>query len=178
MSHWRQFQSNGPSQGFAPFSTGPTGSFKWKTEVGPVSFASPVIGDDGTIYIGNLNAELIAVGANGVIKWKKALAERGHTISASCALDNSENIYVITTHGATVRDHRSGHTVPTHIVHQPNLSCVGARSSSARQLRQIDQQKTHGFNGNKRPCNVCGPCIYQRRRRTLFLFARFKCDKK
>lgn len=111
MPFWKQFQSNGPSQGFVPFSTGPIGSLKWTAEVGPVSFASPVIGGDGTVYIGNLKAELTAVAPNGSLKWKRTLAERGHTIAASCVIDSAENLYVITTYRATVRDHRSGHTV-------------------------------------------------------------------
>jgi outer membrane protein assembly factor BamB len=111
MAHWRQFQANAANQGFVPLSTGPVTSFKWKTAVGPVSFGSPVIGNDGTIYIGNLLAELVAVAPDGTIRWKRALDLRPSTIPGSPAVDANGNIYVVTTYQARVRDHRSGETV-------------------------------------------------------------------
>lgn len=111
MAHWRQFQANASNQGFIPISTGPIAALKWKTEVGPVSFGSPVIGNDGTIYIGNLFGELVAVAPNGTIRWKRALDQRGSSIPGSPAVDANGNIYVVTTFQAKVRDHRSGETV-------------------------------------------------------------------
>lgn len=111
MAHWNQFQANASNQGYIALSTGPITAFKWKTEVGPVSFGSPVIGNDGTIYIGNLFAELVAVAPNGTIRWKRALDQRGSSIPGSPAIDANGNIYVVTTFQAKVRDHRSGETV-------------------------------------------------------------------
>jgi len=111
MAHWRQFQANASNQGFIPVSTGAINSFKWKTEVGPVSFGSPVIGNDGTIYIGNLFAELVALAPNGTIRWKRTLDQRGSSIPGSPAVDTNGNVYAVTTFQAKVRDHRSGETV-------------------------------------------------------------------
>lgn len=117
MAHWRQFQANASNQGSIPLSTGPVTSFKWKIEVGPVSFGSPVIGNDGTIYIGNLFAELIAIAPNGTIRWKKTLDQRGSSIPGSPAVDSNGNIYIVTTFQAKVRDHRSGETVYSRAAH-------------------------------------------------------------
>lgn len=115
MAKWRQFQTNASNQGFIPISTGPADIFKWKVEVGPVSFASPVIGTDDTIYIGNLLTELVAVSPNGTIRWKRTLDQRGSTISGSPAVDSNGNIYVVTTYRAKVLDHRTGATLRTRV---------------------------------------------------------------
>lgn len=115
MPQLQQFQVNAANQGFAAVTTGPANIFKWKVEIGPVSFASPVIGNDGTVYIGNLLGELVAVSPTGAILWKRTLDQRGSIISASPAIDSNGNIYVVTTYRATVRDHRSGETVTSKV---------------------------------------------------------------
>lgn len=117
MANWKQFQANGANQGFIPISTGPASSFKWKADVGPVSFGSPVIGNDGNIYIGNLLAELVSIAPNGTVRWKRTLDQRGSTIPASPAIDENGNIYAVTTFQAKVRDHRAGETVYKRVAH-------------------------------------------------------------
>lgn len=111
MAYWQQYQSNASTQGFVPFPTRPATSPKWQVEVGPVSFASPVIGLDGTVYIGNLTGELLAIDPNGNIRWRRQLDVRGSFISGSAAIDANGNIYIITTYRARVRDHRNGQTI-------------------------------------------------------------------
>ncbi len=111
MTHWKQFQANAANQGFVPLFNAPATSLKWQVEVGPVAFGSPVIGNDGSIYIGNLKGELVAVWPTGTIRWKKMLDQRGSIIAGSPAVDRFGNIYVITTFRAKVRDHREGNTV-------------------------------------------------------------------
>jgi outer membrane protein assembly factor BamB len=117
MAHWHQYQANAASQGFAPLSTIPANSSKWQIEVGRVAFASPVIGLDGTIYIGNLQGELLAINPNGSLKWRRQLDMRGSFISGSAAIDANGNIYFITTFRAKVRDHRNGQTIRSKVAH-------------------------------------------------------------
>lgn len=117
MTYWNQFQANAASQGFAPLFNMPVSSAKWQVEVGPVAFASPVIGQDRTIYIGNLMGELVAVLPTGTIRWKKMLDQRGSIIAGTPAVDKNGNIYVITTFRARVRDHRGGRTVYSYVAH-------------------------------------------------------------
>lgn len=117
MTYWHQFQANAASQGFVPFHTAPATAAKWMLGVGPVAFNSPVIADDGTIYIGNLAAELVAISPTGSLRWKKTLDQRGSSIAGSAAIDKNGNIYVITTYRAKVRDHRSGHVIISYVAH-------------------------------------------------------------
>lgn len=111
MEYWHQYQANASTQGFVPFPTHPAITPKWQIEVGPIAFASPVIGLDGTIYMGNLTGELLAVAPNGSLRWRRQLDVRGSFISGSAAIDSSGNIYSITTYRAKVRDHRNGQTI-------------------------------------------------------------------
>lgn len=115
MTYWNQFQANAASQGFAPLFNMPVSSAKWQVEVGKVAFASPVIGQDGTIYIGNLMGELVAINPNGNLRWKKVLDQRGSVIAGSPAVDRNGNVYVISTFRAKVRDHRGGSTVVSYM---------------------------------------------------------------
>lgn len=117
MTYWNQFQANAASQGFAPLFNLPISSVKWVVSVGPVVFASPVIGNDGSIYIGNLSGELLAVSPTGSIRWKKLLDRRECIITGSPAVDRNGNIYAITTSRAKVRDHRGGRTVYSYEAH-------------------------------------------------------------
>jgi outer membrane protein assembly factor BamB len=108
MSRWQQFHANGSSQGFIPVSSTPANQSKWSIEVGPVGYGSPVIGDDGTVYIGTLKSELVAVNPDGALKWKRVLGRRGDKITGSPAVGKDGNIYVVTTRSALVLDHRTG----------------------------------------------------------------------
>lgn len=47
---------------------------KWQTQVGPLAFSAPVIGPDGTIYIGNANGEIVQLNVNGVERFRRKLA--------------------------------------------------------------------------------------------------------
>jgi outer membrane protein assembly factor BamB len=74
---------------------------KWFADVGP-SFASPVIGLDGTIYVGNFDGELVAVRPDGGIQWRyqTPYADRPY-ISSSPAVSNAGLIYFIVNHGVS-----------------------------------------------------------------------------
>lgn len=63
-------------------------------EVGPVAYSSPVIAEDGTIYVGNTDGELVAVNPDGTIRWKRFFPG---AIISSPAVGDDGNIYVIST---------------------------------------------------------------------------------
>ncbi len=115
MSQWTQYHSNGPNQGFIPVQTTVAVQPKWQVQVGHVGYGSPVIGADGTIIIGTLGGELVAVNPDGTIKWRRTLIAREHpdypgAIIGSPAVGSDGNIYVITTTNLIIRDHRNGGT--------------------------------------------------------------------
>ena len=70
---------------------------------------SPVIGDDGTVYIGNGNGLLFAYDAGGELKWEWPDTASGDDIAATPAIDGN-NLYVGDETGLLVRltDNGSG----------------------------------------------------------------------
>lgn len=76
--------------------------------VGGLGFSAPgsgpVIGPDGTVYVGNSTGELRAFRPNGDLKWQTRLTGRG--IVSSPAVGRDGAIYVVGV--LTARDHRGG----------------------------------------------------------------------
>jgi outer membrane protein assembly factor BamB/expansin (peptidoglycan-binding protein) len=58
---------------------------------GPVSYSSPAIGSDGTIYIGSQDNNLYAINSTGTFKWKYPT---NGVINSSPAIGNDGTIYV------------------------------------------------------------------------------------
>ncbi len=48
----------------------PNGTLLWTYPTGSYIEGSPVIGPDGTIYVGSYNDNLYAINPNGTLKWK------------------------------------------------------------------------------------------------------------
>jgi outer membrane protein assembly factor BamB len=70
------------------------GSLKWEyatVESGSYNYSSPVVGNDGTIYIGSVNKKFYAVNSSGAGKW--TFETSGH-IQASAAIDSDGTIYI------------------------------------------------------------------------------------
>ena len=70
----------------------PNGTIKWQIRLTEIDMeSSPVIGDDGTIYIGtDLNKRIFAVNPNGTIKWE---FQTNGSLRAP-ALDTQGNLYI------------------------------------------------------------------------------------
>ena len=54
----------------SPYTPDNSGIEKWRFRTDDCVEASPVIGDDGTIYIGDFDFFLYAINSNGTLKWK------------------------------------------------------------------------------------------------------------
>jgi outer membrane protein assembly factor BamB len=67
--------------------------------------SGPVIGPDGSVYLGSAEGVLRAFSPDGVLLWQRAIA-RGYAIGASPVIDADGSIYVVGTR--TIRDHRGG----------------------------------------------------------------------
>jgi len=102
-SNWKQFHADGQNQGSISVNTLKTLTPKWNApiNVGQVSYSSPVIDDDGTIYIGTVDGVLVAVDKKGSIKWRFETSTQSRlnfinpTIVSSAAIGMNNDIYFI-----------------------------------------------------------------------------------
>src|SRR6476620_1523384 len=64
---WRQFHGGEENQGYIAAHTKNTLEPKWSNpfHIGNISYSSPAIGEDGTIYIGTTSGALVAVKNDG-----------------------------------------------------------------------------------------------------------------
>ncbi len=109
---WSQYQVNESNTGFIPHQTEPAIAPSWTLQTGSIGYASPIIGPDGTVYIGTLDGQLFAVDPRGSIRWKKDL-KIGHAnskVTASPAVDRQGNIYVIDSYARQEANHSLGET--------------------------------------------------------------------
>jgi outer membrane protein assembly factor BamB len=123
----RQYHSDGPNQGFVTIRTEEAIQPKWRVEIGPVAYASPVIGADGTIYIGTLKGDLVAVNPDGSLKWRRTLSATPNrhyagAVTGSAAVGSDGNIYVVSTINENIRDHRNGSTQDKKVRHSSLFS--------------------------------------------------------
>ncbi len=92
---WSQFGCDGESSGFnAVHSTLALAPLKaWSAPVGELGSSGPVIGPDGTIFVANLNGEVVALTSNGFERWRRKL---DRSIFASPAVDiETGDVFVI-----------------------------------------------------------------------------------
>ncbi len=101
---WTSFHGNADNTGFARVDTAPADITNQVgfVDVGPVApGANPVTAQDGTVYVGNLRGELIALRPDGAFFWKQNLRQ---SIFASPAIGADGSIYVISGNQVRVRD--------------------------------------------------------------------------
>ncbi len=55
---------------FRSYALNTDGTEKWKYRMGDEVWSSPVLGQDGTVYIGSYDDHLYAISKNGTVKWK------------------------------------------------------------------------------------------------------------
>jgi outer membrane protein assembly factor BamB len=74
----------------------PNGTVKWKYPTDNI-FSSPVIGDDGAIYFGESNGNLIALYPNGTLKWSTTNI---YSVYSSPAIGEDGTIYCTSWYGS------------------------------------------------------------------------------
>jgi outer membrane protein assembly factor BamB len=91
-SPWPMFRQNLNHNGFSPYDTSSnTGKLKWNFTTNDSIWSSPIIGPDGTIYIGSFDNKLYAINPNGSEKWNFTT---GLLIWSSPAISSDGTIYV------------------------------------------------------------------------------------
>ncbi len=89
---WPCFGGNAARTGLSPYDTSHVnGTSGWRTELGLFFKSSPVIGMDGTIYIGTSHNHLYAIDSEGGVKWS---FEANDNIGSTPAIDKNGTIYV------------------------------------------------------------------------------------
>ncbi len=90
-SPWPAYKGNNSNTGLSPYSTDNiTNEIRWTYETSGLITAYPVIGDDGTVYVGSADGRLYAIQENGVLKWS---FETDDEIRTSPALSGDGSIY-------------------------------------------------------------------------------------
>jgi outer membrane protein assembly factor BamB len=113
---WSQFGANPAGSGCRLVNTTAASAPGWAVNLpGPTDTSSPVLGPDGTIYIGTANGWLVALHPGyqptGQIKWAIHLpsqdlaASEFYAVQTPAVADDG-TIYCICTPGAVIRDHR------------------------------------------------------------------------
>jgi outer membrane protein assembly factor BamB len=86
-----KFHHDNNNTGQSEYKGPQTNTTKWKYTTGGAVFSSPVIGADGTIYIGSPDKNLYALNPNGTKKWSFNL---GDTTVYTPTIDNEGIIYI------------------------------------------------------------------------------------
>ncbi len=89
-SPWPKFRRDVAQTGAAPFSLCDDGSDFWTFRTGKGIFSSPVVGGDGTVYIGSADRNFYALNSDGTERWR---FETGEIIDSSALLDDQGRVY-------------------------------------------------------------------------------------
>lgn len=103
---WEQGRGNGGNTGFARVNTATARKPLVSVPIGNVIAANPVVAPDGTVYIGNIDRELMAFRPDGTPYWKRKLGSLHGGIFAAPAIGADGSVYVVSS--VRYRDHREG----------------------------------------------------------------------
>jgi hypothetical protein len=110
---WPTAHGSPANTGFARVDTLPASAPIGFADVGPVAAgANPVTGPDGTVYIGNLAGELIALFPDGKPYWKRTIYSNQGAIVASPVVGADGSVYVVSSY--SYADHRGGGSTQVH----------------------------------------------------------------
>jgi PKD repeat protein len=92
-SPWPKYQRDNSNTGQSPYTGPQTNNTVWTYTTGGSLYSAPVIGSDGTIYIGNYDDKKVyALNANGTLKWTYTTG--GYIIYGSPAIGSDGTIYI------------------------------------------------------------------------------------
>jgi outer membrane protein assembly factor BamB len=119
MDQWNQFGGNPAGSGFRAVNSKVPAAASWRVELPkPTGTGSPVLGPDGTIYIGTFDGNLVAVRPDGQVKWTTAIATRNFDVVTPAVAEDS-TVYCLCTNRTIVRDHREQPVVRDHRANPP-----------------------------------------------------------
>jgi hypothetical protein len=103
---WQHAHGSSTNTGFSRVDTAPAASHRSFTYIGAIApGANPVIGPDGTVYIGNLQGQLHAFHPDGTPYWTRQLNGLHGGIVAAPVVGDDGSVYVVSS--VHYRDHRS-----------------------------------------------------------------------
>jgi outer membrane protein assembly factor BamB len=82
-SPWPEMRRDGRNTGASPIRGGYRGGRPWSFATGRGIFSTPVIGGDGTVYVGSADGNFYAVAASGRLRWR---LRTGGIIDAAAAI--------------------------------------------------------------------------------------------
>jgi PKD repeat protein len=88
---WPKLQRDLNNTGQSPYNGPQTNTSIWNYTTGTIGYASPVIGADGTIYVGSYDCKVYAINPDGTLKWTYAT---GGSIYGSVTIGADGTIYV------------------------------------------------------------------------------------
>ena len=110
---WPTAHGSPANTGFARVDTLPAAAPIGFADVGRVApGANPVTGPDGTVYIGNLAGELIALHPDGTPYWKRQINAGQGAFFSSPVVGSDGSVYAVST--SSYVDHRGGTTTRVH----------------------------------------------------------------
>lgn len=89
-SPWPKFRGNAAQDGRSTVRPAYDGSKPWAFRTGKGIFSSPIVGADGTIYVGSADRHFYALNADGSLRWK---VQTGEIIDSSGLLDDRGRLY-------------------------------------------------------------------------------------
>lgn len=89
-SPWPKFRGNAAQDGRSAIVPAYDGSKPWAFKTGKGIFSSPIVGADGTVYVGSADRSFYALKADGTLRWK---VQTGEIIDSSGLLDDRGRVY-------------------------------------------------------------------------------------
>jgi outer membrane protein assembly factor BamB len=89
-SPWPKFRRNAAQNGRSPVKPSLESGQHWSFPTAKGIFSTPIIGGDGTIYVGSADRVFYALNPDGSVKW---MEETGEIIDSSALLDDQGRVY-------------------------------------------------------------------------------------
>jgi outer membrane protein assembly factor BamB len=90
-SPWPKFRRTSRQDGRSPIRPTLAGGAQWTFQTGKGIFSTPVIGGDGTVYVGSADRTFYAIARDGTLLWSRLT---GEIIDSAALLDDRGRVYV------------------------------------------------------------------------------------
>lgn len=89
-SPWPKFRRTSRQDARSPIPAVVTDAAPWTFATGKGIFSSPVIGADGTVYVGSADRTFYAIGPDGLLRWS---FETGEIVDSAALLDDEGRVF-------------------------------------------------------------------------------------